>query len=432
MAYNNPFPKKQATETYKYHHGFEPDDNGNFPATVVAKFDYFTAMYYDCKVVDILKFFNLDMYLTNDLLDCYNNRYYQANNSGKYVKVLLAPGISVELHITSIWQACHISEQIDLTFDQFCNTVFPSIRLAFTGTGLEYLRSVNYDVEHRFMMPSYVTDIRGNMVANAPDGTRCKITRLDIAFDFLNYGSNLFDLCVDLCNKHQTEMGRIFTGLNIKKCITTKWTAKTGSEKTLYLGSTNSDKLCRIYDKQLQWLQSKNIAEKYPYKTKDGVLPESWIRIELQLRKDCCDDILFKSAGDFTKMLDWFYYNFAICSEKGRVAEEFEAIFDWQLLGSIIQNANYVSVLPSRDERISSCAMRILKPYATLVSLLGSVPAVTSYLEDIFIHMQRSSDEVDQRRFVSYLRSALDENNLLGSGWKLNQFGYYEFNKGEY
>lgn len=432
MAKINPFPNKQKTETYKYHHEFEPDDNGNFPVTVVAKFDYFTAMYYDCKVVDILKFFNLDMYLTNDLLDCYNNRYYQANNSGKYVKVLLAPGISVELHVSSIWEALKLHDQLDLTFDQFCNTVFPSIRLAFTGTGLEYLRSENYDVEHRFMMPSYICDINGNMVANAPDGTRCKITRLDVAFDFLNYPIQIYQTMCKLCNEFETIPGHIFCGLNSKKNVTSKWCAKTGSERTLYLGSTNSEKLVRIYDKLFQYESSKDPISKFPYKTKDGVIPESWHRLEMQLKRDEADDLLFKSCGDFTKMLNWFYYQFALCSAKGRVIPEFEQIFDWELLGSIIQNANYVSVLPSRDERIAACAYGILKRFSTLVSLLGSVPAVTSYLEDMFIQMQRSPDEVDQRRFVSYLRGALDENNLLGSGWKLNQFGYYEFNKGEY
>lgn len=427
MSKQNPFPKKRQAETYKFHHEFQPDDSGNFPLSVVCKFDYFTAMYYDCKVLDLLKFFNLDMYLTDDLFECYNKRDYLNNSAGKFLKILLAPGISVELPVQSIWTALKLSEAYDIAFDQFCNTVFPSIRLALTGTGLEYLRSENYDVEKRFMLPSYLVGVDGKFYANAPDGTRCKITRLDVAFDFLNYDVDLYKLMCELCDKYESSPGNIFCGLDIKKCRSSKWTAKVGGERTLYLGSTASKKLVRVYDKLFQFQQGKDSLAKFPYKTVDGVIPDSWIRLELQLKYDECDDILFTCAGDFSKMLNWFYYHFALCKAKNEVIPEFESFFNWDLISSIIQNANYGKVLPTVEEKIASIISRIAKGYSTLVSLCESTTAATDLIESYFVEMQRSPDDIDKRRFASYRRAALLPDNTLGAGWYLNKMGYYQF-----
>lgn len=421
------FVPKQQTEIYKYHHGFEPDSEGKFPSSIIAKFDYYTAMYYDCTILDLLRFFNLDMYLTEDLYTCYEHRYRQVNNAGESLKVVLAPGISFEIHIQHIMQQLRLFDIKDVSFEDFCHTQWKAIRFALTGTGLEFLRSKGYEVESRLMMPSYMMDIDGKYYANAPDGTRCKITRIDVCFDLLNYCPSFYRDCVSLCQANETQTGRVFCGLNPNLKSPSVWSAKVGHDRTLYLGSSQSDKLSRTYDKMLQWNNSNKDVATFPYKTKDGVIPESWIRVELQLRDKFCDDLLFKCAGDFTKMLNWYYYHFAICKEKGVVCEEYAAVFDWQLISTIIQNANYVCDVPDTATIIERIKKRILKGYVALVALMGGVDSVSAALEYDFMMLQQSEDEIDQRRFSAYLRSCLDDSNNLGQGVFIDNKGLYRF-----
>lgn len=415
------FPKKSEAEIYHFAHGFDSVD-GKFPATVVAKFDYFTAMYYGCKITDVLDYFGLSSYFTYDLFTCFSDRFKMRNNTGDNLKVNLAPGIAIEINWKVLAQQKKLWDFMELSYEDFCNTEWQSFRLALTGTGLEYLRSLNYPVDQRLSMPSYVVDLNGKYYANAPGDGRCRITRLDVAFDFLNYQEDLFTSCVEMCKKYDhDDTGRVFTGILPQLKTSRAWSARTGHERTLYLGTGGSDKLSRMYDKLFQWNQQKSAdINKFPYKTKEGIIPTSWIRIECQLRDEACDELLFSANGDFTKMLNWYYSYFAICSEKNKVVPEYDMFFDWSSLPHIIQNLHLAIVPKSKSDRVRDSYSRILKPFAEIISHDGIEVAVNTLLS-LLTDIQLNDDPLSLRRFTSIKeRCLLDDNSLPRFMWRDN------------
>lgn len=88
----------------------------------------------------------------------------------------------------------------------------------------------------------------------------------------------------------------------------------------------------------------KNLS-KFPYMTTDGVIPESWVRCELQLRDDS-DEFLLTVNGDFGRGLQYIFMNFAPCIEHTVVYKPFGDLFDWEFISLIIQNANCATPPP--------------------------------------------------------------------------------------
>lgn len=94
--------------------------------------------------------------------------------------------------------------------------------------------------------------------------------------------------------------------------------------------------------------------------TIDGVIPETWVRCELQLRNDS-DEFLLTVNGDFGRGLQYIFMNFAPCIEHTVVYKPFGDLFDWEFISLIIQNANCATPPPSTSEKLSSTILRSLK-----------------------------------------------------------------------
>lgn len=408
--------RKKETQTYVYQDHFKAE-NGRFPTRIVAKVDWFTAMYYDCSIIDVCKVYDLDKYLTVDLLKCYEDRYICETNLGKQIVLQIAPGIRCEVKISLLEKELRIFNSENISYVDLISGKLPSIRFDISGSGLEYLRSIGYDVESRFVVPTYVCDPEGNMMCQAPSGGRMKITRIDIAFDLLNFTEDFFETCVGLIYQYgDRDSARMHMGEDDKCCSKKAYSIRQGRDRTIYLGSPSSDMLCRIYDKGFQFKYGKASIADYPYKTEDGIIPESWIRIELQLRglsKKCRpDELLHYSKGDYSKMLSYWYYHFALCSQKGSVAESFAAFFDWSYIPAIIQNANYIQVPFTKSERVKRFGYRNLTGLLEALSLMGR-EFFLSWVSDAWLDLQHSNDLSDKLR-VSHIkqRMLLDDNSM--------------------
>lgn len=408
--------RKKETQTYVYQDHFKAVD-GRFPTAIVAKVDWFTAMYYDCSIIDVCRIYDLDKYLTVDLLKTYDERYIHETNLGKQIVLQIAPGIRCEVKISLLEKQLRIFDSEKMSYVDLIAGKLPSIRFDITGSGLEYLRSIGYDVESRFVVPTYLCDVDGNLFCQAPSGGRMKITRIDIAFDLLNYTEDFFETCVSLIHEYgDRDSARMHMGEEDRCCVKKAYSIRQGRDRTIYLGSPSSDMLCRIYDKAFQFKYGKASIESYPYKTEDGIIPESWIRIELQLRgsskKSRPDELLHFSKGDFSKMFSYWYHHYALCSQKGRVCDSFAAFFDWSYLPIIIQNANYIHVPMTKVERVSACLNRNLSGILECLSLMG-VDGFVSWIADAWSDLQHSTDPSDILR-VSHIkqRMLLDDNSM--------------------
>lgn len=98
-----------------------------------------------------------------------------------------------------------------------------------------------------------------------------KITRCDIAFDFLEGGYSPSQALKD-----HDRGGFSFTNRIPKSsCAGTDWRSKDGSGKTFYIGTRNSSKYTRIYEKgkQLGDKQSKWTRFEIEFKSRDIIIP---------------------------------------------------------------------------------------------------------------------------------------------------------------
>lgn len=408
--------RKKETQIYKFKHDFVAEE-GKFPRSIVSKVDWYTIMFYDTSVDKILECYGLNHFLSKDLLDIYNERYSQDSNIGRVIVMSICPGIRLEIMVNPIAHRLKVYNPEGLSFSELMLETLPSIRLDFSGSGLEFLRAGGYDVEYRFTTPTFLCSPAGEVITQFGD-IKCKITRIDIAFDLLNWRDSFYDTCVDLLMKYgEGRTGTVHLGESTKKCAKTSFSIHMGHNRTIYLGSGGSDRLCRIYDKMFQWevAKRKSLSD-IPYATVDGILPESWIRIELQLRergrRAAPEQLLHYAMGDFNKMFSYYYHHYAICSEKGRVAEEFSNFFDWTEIPQIIQNANYLHPEVTKEEQLDRDMNRAFSAIYNLMCHYG----IDGFLYNFFnmcALMECSDDPIVQRRLSFVKERSLNDDNSL-------------------
>lgn len=207
---------------------------------------------------------------------------------------------------------------------------YSKIRLALMGKGLDYLRSLNIDVD---------TVLRKRI-------QNMHVTRVDFAFDFINRDYDIIKCLHDfLYDKPAlTAQNRLsIQGLKAGLSYTQKYGS---SEKTIYLGSSAGERMLRIYDKKLEQSRKTNgILTNTDFGNPSEI--ENWTRVEWQLRKEAAMKILYNSDGTeegykaILKALSDFYQIIRV--ETGRPLQKWADWFSTDSLNSLIyKNANFV------------------------------------------------------------------------------------------
>ena len=192
----------------------------------------------------------------------------------------------------------------DQKIDKVTDYIFSTIRVAMNGKGLDYLRSLEIPVE----------DL---LTVQIP---MMHPTRVDIAFDFYNYGNKFLD---DLC-KFATQRSVNLTPTGLISCLGVpggiSFVAKNGAnETTFYFGSKNSNKMLRIYDKYKERVNAGhgvfNETIRYQSSAEKEVeilKVNTWLRFEWQLRGlDALEKLYSEYRGCYgTAILKkiWEYY----------------------------------------------------------------------------------------------------------------------------
>lgn len=194
------------------------------------------------------------------------------------------------------------------------------------------------------------------------------------------------------------------------------YSVRLGDQKTIYLGSGKSNKLLRIYDKKLQY---QNKLGECPY-NEGAEVPESWIRLELQCRRETeCHKLLYGSNGDIMKVLRYIYDEFALVETDGskygkerHVSEVWISLWDWETIGKIIQNANSVESTNSFDRSLSYIQKQAFSSIVEVMSHLG-VSGFCDMIRSIWADLQVSDDIYKQRRVLSIKGRMLSYNGFL-------------------
>lgn len=227
---------------------------------------------------------------------------------------------------------------LDLTLDK--------IKIDVSGQGLDYLRSLHINVE----------DLVINGFKRA--GYQYHYTRIDFAYDIINYKPDFVKHMYANCKAYESRKGFVSCGVN--KITGVSWSHKDGAEETLYIGNPASgNHLLRIYDKRLQYERSGQWnTVQCPY-TVDGVLPDSWIRIELQERRQYAHELIESENYKPESILKHIYEKYAIRTGQSdrsksdhpsqKISDDWIAFYDWNLIDRILQNAKYVEKIDAMD-----------------------------------------------------------------------------------
>lgn len=306
--------------------------NGN-PA-IFSKYDWATFVFKNVSISDVFDCIQFDQYCTNDFAELISRAFFTAQGRIPEIRLIIN-GIMLQV------QANEATYKLNFMVDDlnevdpwvFFNTKFDYIRLEFSGSGLDYFRSSGCDIDRLLSSPF-----------DLPDGGSYHSTRLDWAFDLVNYRGDFLQNCIEDCRRlSHPSTYRIPTN---KHAIV--WSEKGGREKTLYLGSTGSERLLRIYDKKMQYARADKLGS-IPYKCGD-LIPDTWIRIELQTRNNLSSDILYNCSSS-EQCLRYIYDQFAMRDVKkdygyervpGDILPYWNDLFNFDMIPELIHNKNFV------------------------------------------------------------------------------------------
>ena len=219
---------------------FELKDNFNGSPAIVAKIDALTIVFNNMSFCDVIKTIGISEILSPELYELFNSRFFTSFGYGSDLKMSWN-GIGLAAHTSDLLDAfnCDAIELLEQHPDEFMETRLPYIKVDMMGSALDYVRSLGVDIDSMVFNPLTV-----------PDGAAYHYTRVDFAYDLLNYMGDFVDLCIAACNLYENENRLIHTSGASRPLA---WEAKTGSQKTLYLGKGGSNRMLRIYDKKLQY-----------------------------------------------------------------------------------------------------------------------------------------------------------------------------------
>lgn len=344
---------------------------------IYSKLDYLTAVFEDCSLSDVLNWLGLGDCVVDFLTGFYERcRGYDQRFIFNYNGCILE---------TSSFH--YYGDQMEV---DFFDVVLPKIRLDLSGKALDFLRSINIEIDKL---------ARENPAAFAP--LHYHFTRADFAFDFVNYKPGFVDKLIEFVSVNRLPSMRIPV-LHLSSGISC--TVRTGKEKTVYLGTPQSDRLLRVYDKRMEHI---DLATGVYKKSNPFNDPESWYRIEWQTRNTFAAGLLASDLEDKHILKQIFErYAFAEATpgyvRQRRAVGFWQELFDWaDVERRIIQNKKYVSHI-SPDQivinRFESIMMRTFLLYYSIVGREGIEKRANDYLQSLY-----RDDPVSQRRYSCFL-----------------------------
>lgn len=385
---------------------------GSVDQAVYCKMDWLTLVYKDCTTNQILASLGFNGTDFIELEKAFSERVLRSLG---YLTDLTfnVNGIGFSYRYSDVINKVGALNIDSIDMFDFFDVTLEYIRIDMSGSGLDWLRNIGIDVDSNYRDVNILT-LDGEL--------NCHCTRLDTAFDFVNYQGDFLNRFIDGLNL----IGNSATGVvPIIKSPTCglKYSVRTGLETTVYLGTGKSDKLLRIYDKKKQFETAGKMAL-CPYVC-NGELPESWFRIELQCRREpTCHKVLF--GGDMLSTLRFIDESFAVCGKDRKKLICWINLFDWESLPRIIQNAKCVQFVSRREK-----AERYIKNTAIgnlgICAAYNGINAIIKWLNDWLVQLQTSDNPIDIKRWQNFRTALLSDNLHYPEYFVKNSKGIYEF-----
>lgn len=222
-----------------------------------------------------------------DLIDCYDDfismargREFDSETGFHTVVSFSMDGITFQIQKI---EYDFLMDALDGDLVSLFDHEFNWLKLDLSGTGLDVLRNRGIPIDDKVSDPLFWFD---------HDEKQHHVTRADFAFDFVNLNPDFLpDFGFFLSEgeyKHWFDSGRMPNG----RPGGLKYSNKLGgSEHTIYLGCPQSDKMLRCYDKLRQMAPDGIWKNPVPtvFLAHEDLPLKSWVRIELQTRREFAD-----------------------------------------------------------------------------------------------------------------------------------------------
>lgn len=382
---------------------------------IYCKIDWYTAMFKDVSVNNVLRWIGLDPALYED--DFLQHMFERVAGYDEHVTFSVY-GISVDIRKYYLLNDDQDPDNVNVLF---FNKVIPVIRLDLSGSGLDYLRANEYADN-----PSRLDDLLQDPLCRL-EGQH--ITRCDYAFDLINYKSDFLDKCIVWCEANQTPSG----GIAISgKSRPHRVSIRKGDQKTLYLGATSAEKMLRIYDKKLQYIDRATGVYKKdnPYDN-----PDSWIRIELQTRSRFANSFIVEYAGDLMARFRFIYDNYAFAHTADRyygkkdVAPFWATLFDWSAIPALLkrfdQNIHFDHVKTPAEKAADHMATNMQGVILWKLHLESNGSSIERKIDDYLCYLQHHKEDPVCHRKLTALLCKLSASGFDVSGLRFGDFNLY-------
>lgn len=336
---------------------------------IYAKIDWYTVLLYNMSFKDVLEKLNC----ADDICDEIMNSGYQHSKGYRTDVIYTKNGVTLSVDF---------DDSLGVDDDYIFLNKWKELRLDISGSGLDYLRTLNKGIDANFCDINFWGE----------QGTY-KITRCDFAFDFVNhYGSFLDEFIFKLQDLERSfEIQKGLDGNTYLGCMgagrNTCYNMKTGSGvKCLYLGTTRSDKLVRIYDKKMEQTKNGVFKKGVPqYFQDDDKNVKSWFRIEFQTRRKLAQKYLFGCMGSLKRVLRELFEIYQCKDPVTKQPFEFiKKLFDWSSLPKIVENLHFTElvkkVLVKARNQLETQAVKNLVLFYGRYGLNGILSIIENYL----------------------------------------------------
>lgn len=364
------------------------------------KIDWLTFVVEGASIMDFFDIF--DFSIAPDLAAAYASAFI-ANAGYQDVVTINACGFHIEVPTHSLWPVFHSDDVHGIAPEDFLCALLPKYRVDLSGSTLDDLRSTGVDVDSFFRKE----------LPLAHGEAHC--TRCDFAFDLVNYAPAFLDDFIQEIRDYNfagtDEVPRLYAGYGAMK-----FSVHLGDRKTVYMGGTSNSRLLRIYDKRFERARANKLYG-CEYSDEDGTPPDSWIRLELQLRRDQAGALLYADSEDPMEIFRYIYDHYAVRKGKGHespILDCWASLFDWGRLPPIVQNKNVIPFVGS-FERSEKYVFNIA--FNSIINLIGNRGPVEflQALSDYFVSMQTSNNPFDRRRFLGILQNLYRSFELNGT-----------------
>lgn len=387
---------------------------------VYAKIDNYTVMLFNTSIENILKKLGLYDEIFDEII-CTGHEMAVGAWESNYVYAY--NGVMLSLRYDD-----YLFSEKETVF----SNVYQKIRLELSGRGLDYLRSLDFDVEKT------LSDVDFWGVENKD----YRLTRCDFAYDFVNYKGDFVDKLLSWIKQYESDLDikrsddlRLSCGR--RSGILYNYRCGSGI-KLFYLGGSHSEKMVRIYDKKLEQTQNgvfkcdvnRLFADEIE---QDGEI-KSWFRIEFQTRREPAAQFLYSCEGDIRLVLKQVFNDYKLRDREGNVLPFILDLFDWSTLPEIKLYASkcyFIQLEVERSEKFitsmafRSCYLLILKyGIAGFVDILNR-EMLKTYTSNTFTSNRRlNSFNIHLANMLSQERQRLED--LPG----LDKFGERYYLKG--